>query len=528
MQPSFSLDALRGAVARVLCPSRMCGLPALLAVLVSLAPVPVRAAWNNAAETLDTHPTWIYIPASTMNNGKRGLLIVLHGCSQTHTELKNAGNLESTAENNALVVAVPSVGPRVWAGFQPAKCWDYDGARDRQGHIADIVKIAARLKARGALAIDADHVYVAGLSSGAALALDAACRAPDMFAGVAAVAGPSPGSDQNDARAGRESISSQNVDRAVQACRSLAGDSAPGFDTQIANIAYGSMDFDGPDARYRHDFMSPQDREAHAGQLALISTRWSEDNVIAFQRLYGADAPGAAEPVQGDFGKQRIARKGGKPRVSSVVVNNVGHAWPAGSGRPNVPSQGGLWIAQSGLNYADYAAGWLIANNLRAQPRVGPEVSVQARARNSKVLGFGTVSNRDGSRPEAASALLNGSNQVVDSHGGVEVKADGRFADTYADVRDGRYKLQVSARDSAGNTTTRLSNEVVVGQPPEPPARCFTDNNFGHVAAGRAIFCSNGFACAKGSGDNLGLFNVFITSSVVEKPAGFYRKESCR
>lgn len=528
MQPSFSLDALRGAVARVLCPSRMCGLPALLAVLVSLAPVPVRAAWNNAAETLDTHPTWIYTPASTMNNGKRGLLIVLHGCSQTHTELKNAGNLESTAENNALVVAVPSVGPRVWAGFQPAKCWDYDGARDRQGHIADIVKIAARLKARGALAIDADHVYVAGLSSGAALALDAACRAPDVFAGVAAVAGPSPGSDQNDARAGRESISSQNVDRAVQACRSLAGDSAPGFDTQIANIAYGSMDFDGPDARYRHDFMSPQDREAHAGQLALISTRWSEDNVIAFQRLYGADAPGAAEPVQGDFGKQRIARKGGKPRVSSVVVNNVGHAWPAGSGRPNVPSQGGLWIAQSGLNYADYAAGWLIANNLRAQPRVGPEVSVQARARNSKVLGFGTVSNRDGSTPEAASALLNGSNQVVDSHGGVKVKADGRFADTYADVRDGRYKLQVSARDSAGNTTTRLSNEVVVGQPPEPPARCFTDNNFGHVAAGRAIFCSNGFACAKGSGDNLGLFNVFITSSVVEKPAGFYRKESCR
>lgn len=39
--------------------------------------------------------------------------------------------------------------------------------------------------------------------------------------------------------------------------------------------------------------------------------------------------------------------------------------------------------------------------------------------------------------------------------------------------------------------------------------------------------CGFGFTCARGSGDNLGLFNVFVTSSVTEVSPGVFRKGVC-
>jgi poly(3-hydroxybutyrate) depolymerase len=530
MKPSNPIHFLRAMAVRCRRASRSAGLLALVVAIGLLPAVPVHAAWNSVAETIDNHPVWIYTPATTMANGKHALLIVLHGCAQSHDQIKDYGNLGPTAENNAIVVAAPSVGPKVWTGNPIAKCWDYDGARDKQGHIAEIVKLAASLQARSGLNIDPNQIYVAGLSSGAALALDVACRAPDVFAGVAALAGPSPGSSQGDALNEGPKIPSNNVDHALSTCRSLAGNKASAFDTQVANIAAGNMDLNGSNERYRFkSLFTDADKAAHAGQLALVSVRWSQDNVKMLQRLYGADQLGQSELVQGDFGQQRLARKDGKPRISFLDVSNVGHAWPAGTGRPNVPPPDGLWIAQSGLNYPDYIASWLIANNLRAQPPVGPELTVQAASQNSKVIGGGTARNRDGSTPRVATALLKaGSNQQVDNHSDIAVRADGNYADTYASVQDGRYKLQVTARDNAGNVTTKVSNEVVVGKPEPPaPSRCFTDNNYNHVSAGRAQVCNAGFACAKGSGENLGLYNLFVTSNVVESPAGFFKKGAC-
>jgi poly(hydroxyalkanoate) depolymerase family esterase len=524
MTPSLPVHFLCDIASRFRHALRVRGLPVLLAVLCSFLPISVQASWNNAAETLEGHPTWIYTPSTAMSNGKHGLLIVLHGCLQTNTELKDFGNLATTSDRNAVVVAVPYVAAKIWQLIPSTKCWDYDGAQDKQGDIADIVKIAEELKARSGLNIDPDHVYVAGLSSGAALALDIACRAPDVFAGVGAVAGPSPGSSQIQAT---QFVPPDNAATALQTCRNLAGNNASAFATQIANITIGNMDKGAPNDRY--PYQQGADNSSHAGQISVVPIQWSADNVTYLKQLYGTGDLNANETVPGGLGVQQIARKDGKQRISYLVVNNVGHAWPAGTGLPNVPPPDGIFIAQSGLNYPDYLVSWLIANNLRAQPTVGPVVTVLASAQGKDVTATGIATNRDGSTPSVSTALLNGvSNQIVDNHSGIPVGVDGRFADAYTNVQDGKYSLQVMARDSAGNITTTLSNEVVIGQAPTPPGQCFTDNNVSHFLAGRAVFCSNGFACAKGSGDNLGLLSFFVTSSVVENPAGFYRKGTCQ
>jgi poly(3-hydroxybutyrate) depolymerase len=409
----------------------------LLALAMLSAASHAVAGWNGAPEAIERHPTWIYTPATTMANGKRVLMIALHGCAQSPEELRRFGNFDGTAEANAMVVALPAVGDKVFFGNPAAKCWDYHGANDTQGHMMEIVRLAQSLLARPELGIDPANVYIVGLSSGAALALAIACRAPDVFAGVGAIAGPSVGSSQFSALAEAGAIPATNVDDAVNRCRALAGDKSAFLDTQIASIAYGDMDLNGAHEKHRVTSLSDAERARHAGQLALVSTRWSIDNARVLQRIYDAGPPAAAEPVQAGMGSQQVARRNGKPRVALLAMRDLGHAWPAGSGKPNDAASGGLWMAQRGLNYPEYAAGWLIANNLR--------------------VGAG------------------------------------------------------------------LPQPV-----PPPTARCISDNNFNHVQQGRAVLCNLGFSCAKGSGDNLGLFNIFVHSSLEESSPGYFRKTVCR
>src|SRR3954447_7496726 len=153
----------------------------LISTLTGAAANSALADWNATPEAIEQHPTWIYTPSTAMPDGKHPLLIVLHGCAQTHTELKKFGNLVPTAEANGTVVAVPFVGDEYF-GSPLQMCWDYDRAADEKGHIEELVKLANILISRSVLSIDRNHVYIVGLSSGAAMALAVGCKAPDVFA----------------------------------------------------------------------------------------------------------------------------------------------------------------------------------------------------------------------------------------------------------------------------------------------------------------------------------------------------------
>jgi poly(3-hydroxybutyrate) depolymerase len=485
------------------------------------------AGWNASPESIEGHPTWIYTPSTAMPNGKHPLLIVLHGCMQSHTELKQSGNLVPTAEANGIVLAVPFVGNRFF-GLPQHKCWDYNGARDFSGHMTELVRLTDRLKARASLQIEPSHVYIVGLSSGGAMSLAVGCKAPDVFAGIGAVAGPSAGSDQTKALENRPA---GNVAAALAKCRSLAQGKASHFATQIANIAYGDMDKNGP----KQGFPFSQSDTSHAGQYSVVDIHWSDDNVQVLRDLYGTGPLDTAQAVRNGLGTLQVARKDGKPRLSLLVAHDVGHAWPAGSGRPNNFNDGGRWIAQSGLNYPEFVAGWLIGNNRRAAPVGAPELTLSASAASRTINATGIGRDPDGSIARIDTVLLKRSAQgAYLRHGGHEAiafGADGRYDDKYEQVPDNSwYKVQVTATDNNHLSTTALSPEVKIGNPPAlEQCTDFTDNNFSHVARGRALQCSFAFVCAKGSGDNLGLFSLGIVSTVSETSAtpGVFRKGAC-
>jgi poly(3-hydroxybutyrate) depolymerase len=257
------------------------------------------------------------------------------------------------------VVAVPSVGDNPWP--EPG-CWDYDAGNDDHHHAADIINLTHTLLKRTALNIDSAQVYVVGLSSGGALSLLLGCKAPDLYAGIGAISGPSVGSAQTLAT---EPVPKTNADDAAVKCNALAGEKSSFFATQVANIAYGDMDKNGPDADFPYTF-SPDDTN-HPGQYAVVSVNWSDDNIRMLRSIYGASALGAAINIQSNLGVERDASTNGRTQLAELVVFNVGHAWPAGTGQPNRATTGGLWIAQSGLAYPQYIVGWFIRNNLRAK-----------------------------------------------------------------------------------------------------------------------------------------------------------------
>ncbi|MEV7912757.1 extracellular catalytic domain type 1 short-chain-length polyhydroxyalkanoate depolymerase [Streptomyces griseus] len=57
--------------------------------------------------------------------------------------------------------------------------------------------------------------------------------------------------------------------------------------------------------------------------------------------------------------------------------------------------------------------------------------------------------------------------------------------------------------------------------PPTEPAACWTASNYEHVRAGRAT-TTGGLVYAKGSGQDLGLYNTFVTHTLKESPPGHY------
>ncbi|MFF5830507.1 alpha/beta hydrolase family esterase [Streptomyces bacillaris] len=69
-------------------------------------------------------------------------------------------------------------------------------------------------------------------------------------------------------------------------------------------------------------------------------------------------------------------------------------------------------------------------------------------------------------------------------------------------------------------TVTEPPTEPPV-DPPTEPAACWTASNYEHVRAGRAT-TTGGYAYAKGSGQNLGLYNTFVTHTLKETPPGHY------
>ncbi|MGZ3237172.1 MAG: PHB depolymerase family esterase, partial [Burkholderiaceae bacterium] len=139
---------------------------------------------------------YTYVPKNTnpatIGTG-RALMISLHGCAMTATNVINKGfNWEAVAEQYGMVVVAPTVPSGTTATRTYSGCWDWFGGNHSRTTRDEgvLLKLVDIIKSRAGLDIDPNQIYISGLSSGGGLVIDIGCVAPDYFAGMGINAGP--------------------------------------------------------------------------------------------------------------------------------------------------------------------------------------------------------------------------------------------------------------------------------------------------------------------------------------------------
>jgi poly(hydroxyalkanoate) depolymerase family esterase len=122
----------------------------------------------------------LFIP-TTPGEGPRPLVVMLHGCKQNPDDFAAGTAINAAAEAEGFYVLYPSQSDQA----NPQRCWNWfkhnHQTRDR-GETALIAHLARTIAAQHP--IDADRIYIAGLSAGGAMAALCGAAYPDVFAAV--------------------------------------------------------------------------------------------------------------------------------------------------------------------------------------------------------------------------------------------------------------------------------------------------------------------------------------------------------
>ncbi|MFL0801851.1 MAG: PHB depolymerase family esterase [Agarilytica sp.] len=278
----------------------------------------------------------VYVPTTSPSlNGKRALMVSMHGCGQTHSDFKTGANWRGTADDYGMVVALPMASKE--GTYGALGCWNFHvgmSASRNQSDVKYLINMVNALLADTSLNIDSKQVYITGLSSGGGMVNLMACLAPEMFAGAGVNAGPAPGSGGTDlSNPGISSSQGRNN------CNTLAGSYKSHLYTQLYNNVHGTND-------------GTVDK-AHA-------TRNTEIFINIYNDQGGSVTACSSSSLSGGGDVTTYCDSTG-PRISKVLVNGMGHAWPAGPGS----SGGGSYIDHTHINYPDYITAFFFDNNRR-------------------------------------------------------------------------------------------------------------------------------------------------------------------
>ncbi len=126
-----------------------------------------------------------YVPASA-SEGVAGMIMMLHGCTQTHEDFARGTGMNDLAEAHRLIIVYPQQS----RGDNAQSCWNWFSPADQRngrGEPEILAQLAVHVVA--AHSVPRDRIFVAGLSAGAAMAVILGQTHPDVFAKVGSHSG---------------------------------------------------------------------------------------------------------------------------------------------------------------------------------------------------------------------------------------------------------------------------------------------------------------------------------------------------
>ena len=262
----------------------------------------------------------LYIPSSSSahSGDPAAVVVMLHGCTQSPDDFAAGTRMNALAEQRGFLVVYPAQS----VNANGSKCWNWfrteDQDRDR-GEPALIAGITREVVASHH--VDERRVFVAGLSSGAAMAVILGATYPDIYAAVGAHSGLPYGAAHD----------MPSAFGAMKRSTGLAGMSAgTGGGAQRAARVRGV-----PTIVFHGD----RDHTVHAQNGAEIVEQAIRGHADA-PRLQASTRRGAAaggrqytHTVYADTAKQ--------PVVEQWVLHGAGHAWSGGSPQGSFTDMGG-------------------------------------------------------------------------------------------------------------------------------------------------------------------------------------------
>ena len=260
-------------------------------------------------------PPWreylLYLPRGIERLARPPLVVCLHGCRQDPEQFAAGTRIARYADERGFVVLLP----RQSRLANSERCWNWFDRRTARGLGEAAIVAAQAAEVMEKFDVDRKRVYLAGLSSGGALAATLALRVPALFRAVAIHSSVPAGAATDAADAARVMSDGPKggTDAVALEARGLAGDKA----RLPALVIHGSVD----------DTVAPVNATFIVRQFLLFN------GLAPAQLPPGAALPPAqlravharaADNLQGEYYVR------GRLAARLVTVPGLGHAWSGG------------------------------------------------------------------------------------------------------------------------------------------------------------------------------------------------------
>jgi poly(hydroxyalkanoate) depolymerase family esterase len=249
----------------------------------------------------------LYVPANYRAHRATPLVVWLHGCRQSAEDFRDGSRITQWADQRGFLVLMPRQSK--WAN--PLGCWNWFDQATQNG-VGETALIVAQTRfVRSRWNIDPARVWIAGMSSGAALAACVAVHAHEEFSAAAFVSGLADGAASSALTAARVMKGPTDVDVADIAERVSH---RPGDELQRCLIIHGDED----------QIAAP----AHANELARQMLALNGESPV-LSPLRPPD-----QHTNTDIAGRKVSRERFKIRGQDCVdvlrIAGLAHAWSGG------------------------------------------------------------------------------------------------------------------------------------------------------------------------------------------------------
>ncbi|MFE4798912.1 PHB depolymerase family esterase [Streptomyces sp. NPDC056708] len=479
MRPSILRRLLRRVAS-----TAVLGVVAATLSTVGAAPPATAAGGLQQVTGFGTNPgnlqMYEYAPAGLPANAP--LVIALHGCTQAANDYYTKSGWPKYADLWGFAV----VFPQTTSANNSLSCFGwFDPAEDSRGkgEAASIVQMVEHAKqSHGS---DARRVYVTGLSAGGGMTADLLAAYPDVFAGGSVASGLPAQCATSQAAASGCQTGPQKLTPAQWGDK-VRG-SYPGYSGPWPRVAI---------------WQGTSDYTVYPANATALRDQWTD--------VWGiGQTPSSTDTLPGNTTRSIYKDASGKPAVETYSVSGMGHglAVSPGSGTDQCGTTAAYFLNAICSTYYTGVFWGLDQDTPGGGQLPAPSgLQVTGVTANSASLSWNAV-------PDSASYALYRNGTKVASPTSTTYTDSGLSAGT-------AYRYTVAAVDASG-TAGSTSPQVTATTTGGTPAQCFTATNYAHVTAGRA-HTTGGYVYANGSNENMGLYNVFVTHTLKESPAGYF------